>query len=232
MKKRFGIYAIGWAVLLALFNVVAFVSPGWIWFEKYDAAFWIGYAFISVSFLGQLACAWFALKEERASKLFYKVSLVTTSYTGLIVTFVIGGLCMLISPLPYWIGILVCSVVLAANILAVIKAAATIGEVQKNDDKIKAQTSFIKSLTIDAEALVDKAQNETVKAACKKVYEAIRYSDPMSNSDLDAIESEITVKMSNLSGAVVSNNYDIATECANELVVLIGERNKKCRLLK
>ena len=232
MKKRFGMYAAAWAVLLALFNVIAFVSPGWIWFEKYDAAFWIGYAFITATFLGQLACTWFALKEESASKLFYKVSLITTSYIGLIVTFVIGGLCMLISPLPYWVGVIACSIVLAANILAVIKAAAAIDEVQKIDEKIKEQTAFVKMLTVDAESLISRAKSETVKAECMKVYEAIRFSDPMSNNALFSIESAITTKFSNLSLAVASDNFDSATEFANELVILIGERNKKCKLLK
>ena len=225
MNKRFGIYAAAWAVLLALFNVIAFVSPGWIWFEKYDAAFWIGYAFITATFLGQLACAWFALKEESAAKLFYKVSLITTSYTGLVVTFVIGGLCMLISPLPYWIGILVCSIVLAANILVVIKAAAAIDEVQKIDNKVNVQTNFIKSLTIDAEALISKAQNESVKAECKKVFEAIRYSDPMSNEALSEIEGCIMLRFAEFSNSP-------STETAGELLVLVAERNKKCKLLK
>lgn len=232
MKKRFGIYAISWAVLLALFNVIAFVSPGWIWFEKYDAAFWIGYAFISATFLGQLACAWFALKEERASKLFYKISLVSTSYTGLIVTFVIGGLCMLISPLPYWIGILVCSIVLVANILAVIKAVAAIDEVQKIDNKVKVQTNFIKALTIDAEALISKAQNESVKAECKKVYEAIRYSDPMSCEALISNENEIAGMFVKLSEAVVTNNVETVDRLASQIIGLIADRNQKCKLLK
>ena len=231
MKKRFSFYAISWAVLLALFNVIAFVSPGWIWFEKYDAAFWIGYAFITATFLGQLVCSWFALKEESAAKLFYKVSLITTSYIGLIVTFVIGGLCMLISPLPYWIGILVCSVVLVANILAVIKAVAAIDEVQKIDNKVKAQTNFIKPLTIDAEALISKAQNESVKVECKKVYEAIRYSDPMSNNALASIESEIAKVFIKFADAVVSDS-ELAISISTELLDLIDDRNKKCRLFK
>ena len=225
MKKRFGIYAIIWAVLLALFNVIAFVSPGWIWFEKYDAAFWIGYAFISATFLGQLTCAWFARKEESASKLFYKISLVSTSYTGLIVTFVIGGLCMLISPLPYWIGILVCSIVLVANILAVVKAVAAIDEVQKIDNKVKTQTNFIKNLTADAEALIGKAKSESAKAACKKVYEAVRYSDPMGNETLSEIEEGIKQRFAEFSNSP-------STETAEELLVLVAERNKKCKLLK
>ena len=232
MKKRFSFYAISWTILLALFNVIAFVSPGWIGVEKYDAAFWIGYTFITVTFLGQLACAWFALKEESASKLFYKVSLITTSYTGLVITFVVGGVCMLISPLPYWVGIIACSIVLAANILAVMKAAAAIEEAQKIDEKIKVQTAFVKMLTVDAESLISRAKSETVKAECMKVYEAIRFSDPMSNNALSSIESAITTKFSNLSLAVASDNFDSATEFANELVILIGERNKKCKLLK
>ena len=232
MKKRFSFYVASWAVLLVLFNVIAFVSPGWIWFEKYGAAFWVGYAFITATFLGQLACAWFALKEESATKLFYKLSLITTSYTGLIVTFVIGGLCMLISPLPYWVGIIACSIVLAANILAVIKAAAAIEEVQKIDEKVKAQTAFIKMLAVDAESLMSRAKSETVKAECKKVYEAIRYSDPMSNNALASIEGAITIKFSNLSAVVTSDDFDVVVECANELMILIGERNKKCKLLK
>ena len=232
MKKRFSFYAISWTILLALFNVIAFVSPGWIGVEKYDAAFWIGYTFITVTFLGQLACAWFALKEESASKLFYKVSLITTSYTGLAVTFVIGGLCMLISPLPYWVGVIACSIVLAANILAVMKAATAIEEVQKIDEKIKVQTAFVKMLTVDAESLISRAKSETVKAECMKVYEAIRFSDPMSSNALSSIESAITTKFSDLSLAVASDNFDSATEFANELVILIGERNKKCKLLK
>ena len=232
MKKRFGFYAISWLALAVLFNVIAFVSPGWIGMEKYGASFWIGYAFISVAFLGQLACAWFALKEENTTKLFYKVSLITTSYIGLILTFVVGGLCMLISPLPYWIGMIVCSIVLVANILSLAKATVAIEEVQKIDEKVKLQTAFIKALTLEAESLMVKAQSEAVKAECKKVYEAIRYSDPMSSSALATIENEITTKLSEFSVAVISDNSDLVTGSANELKILISERNKKCRVIK
>ena len=232
MKKRFGMYAAAWAVLLALFNVIAFVPPRWNWFAKYDASFWIGYAFVTISFLGQLTCAWAALKEQNVTKFFYKVSLISTSYAGLIITFVVGSLCMLISPLPYWIGILVCSIVLAANVLAVIKATTAIEEVQRIDEKIKTQTAFIKMLTVDAESLVVRAKSENIKAACKKVYEAVRYSDPMSNEALTSIEGDITLKFSKFSEVVVSDNSEVAVTLADEIIILLGDRNKKCRLLK
>lgn len=225
MKKRFSFYAICWVVLLALFNVIVFVSPKWIGVEKYDTAFWIGYAFICAAFLGQLACAWFALKEENATKLFYKVSLLTSSYTGLVVTFVVGGLCMLISPLPSWVGILACCIVLAANILAVIKAAAAIDEVQKIDHKVKQQTCFIKSLTVDAELLLSRATTEEEKTLCKKIYEAVRYSDPMSSYELLEIEEKIKSQF-------VKFSDTLSLEIAEELLIQIAERNRKCKLLK
>lgn len=232
MKKRFGMYAAAWAVLLALFNVIAFFDPGWIWFEKYDAAFWIGYVLITVTFLGQLACAWFALKETNAQKLFYKLSLIKTSYAGLITTFVFGGLCMLISPLPYWIGVILCAIILAANVRSVTKAATAIEEVQRIDKEVKQQTSFMRSLAVDAESLLARSGNEGLKAECKKVYDAVRYSDPMSCDALSSIESEIAVQFTKLSEAVASDSAEATTEIANALVILLGDRNKKCKLLK
>lgn len=232
MKKRFSAYVVFWAALLILFNIIAFVSPGWIWFEKYDSAFWIGYVAITVTFFGQLACAWFALKENNAQKLFYKLPLITTSYTGLIVTFLVGGLCMLISPLPYWVGILVCSVVLGLNVLSVAKAVAAVEEIARVDEKVQHQTFFIKSLTVDAEALMAWAKSDAVKTECKKVYEAVRYSDPMSSGELAAAEASITQAFSKFSDAVKANSLERVAELANEVCLLIEERNKKCKLLK
>lgn len=232
MKKVFKFYSVIWAVLLALFNVISFVSVGWAGISKYTPSFWIGYAFITLSFIGQIVCAYFALKDNDIKKTFYNVSLIAASYTGLILSFVFGGLCMIISLLPYWVGILLCAIVLGINVIAIIKASAVVDIVSSIDEKAKENTFFIKSLTVDAESLMSRAKSETIKAECKKVYEAIRYSDPMSNGALVSIESEITIKFSNFSDAVVSDKFNVASECATELVILIDERNKKCKLLK
>lgn len=232
MKKVFKFYSVIWAVLLALFNVISFVSVGWAGISKYTPSFWIGYAFITLSFIGQIVCAYFALKDDDIKKTFYNVSLITASYTGLILSFVFGGLCMIISLLPYWVGILLCAIVLGINVIAIIKASAVVDIVSSIDEKAKESTFFIKSLTVDAESLMSRAKSETIKAECKKVYEAVRYSDPMSNGALVSIESEITIKFSNFSDAVVSDKFNVASECATELVILIDERNKKCKLLK
>jgi hypothetical protein len=232
MKKRFNLYIVAWAVLLALFNVIAFVSVGWTGQEKYTPSFWIGYVLITVMFIGQLVCAYIAFKADSAQKLFYNISLIRTSYAGLIVSFIVGGLCMLISPLPYWVGVIVCAIVLTANAISVVKATAAIDEIERVDAKVKTQTFFIKSLTVDADTLMAQAKSEAVKAECRKVYEAIRYSDPMSNDALASVEDEITAKFTELAEAVKADDAESVAKIANDVVVLVGDRNKKCRLLK
>ena len=232
MKKVFKFYSVVWAILLALFNVISFVSVGWTGIPKYTPSFWIGYVFITLSFIGQIVCAYFALKDNDIKKTFYNVSLISTSYTGLILSFVFGGLCMIISPLPYWVGIILCAIVLAFNIIAVVKATAAIDIVGGIDKKVKEDTFFIKSLTVDAESLISRAKSENIKAECKKVYEAVRYSDPMSNAALASNESEITITFAKLSEAVVDDNFETVSEFTSEIIILLGDRNKKCKLLK
>ena len=227
MKKNFKLYLVAWAIVLALFNVISFVVPA----EK-TTSFWIGYIFISLTLIGQLACSYIVFKANNGTKIFYNLSLAKIGYIGLFASFVVGGLCMLISPLPYWVGVVVCAVVLAANILSILKATVAVAEVERVDSKIEEQTSFIKMLTIDADSLMAQAKSDAVKAECRKVYEAIRYSDPMSNDALASVESQITVKFAVLSDAVKEDDVEKVTEITNEVILLVCNRNNKCKVLK
>lgn len=232
MNKNFKYYAGIWAILLVIFNIVTFVSPNEAaGMTKFGGAFWVGYIFIILAFIGQLAVSFFAFNAKNMQKFFYKIPLIRISWTGLVLTLVFGVLCMVIPDLPNWIGIVACFAVLGFNAISLAKANVAADLVGEIDDKIKAQTSFIKSLTVNAESLMSRAQNETAKSATKKVYEAVRYSDPMSNDDLSGIESEIAIKFNQFAGEVTANSEDITT-IAEELIVLISDRNKRCRLLK
>lgn len=232
MKKNFKLYIVAWAVLLALFNLITFIVPAAPDTEKYTDSFWIGYVFITLAFIGQLICAAMAFNKDDSKKIFYGISLVKSSIAGLIVSFLVGSICMIVSFLPYWVGVVVCAIVLALNIFAIIKAKVAIDEVERIDEKVKNKTFFIKSLTIDAETLMESAQDDVIKAECRKVAEALRYSDPMSNDALASAESAITIKFAELQSAVKANDKDAVIADTQELLVLIGDRNKKCKLLK
>lgn len=233
MNKKFKYYAIVWAILLAVFNAVVFlvrpVIPG---FKiVYDARFWVAWLFVTAAFAGNLLCAYKAFRAENSTKLFYNIPLIRVSYVGLVLMLVFGAGLMLLPNCPAWIAAIVCLIILAFTAIAVIKAKAASDAVENIDKKVKAQTLFVKSLTVDAESLLARATTPEAKEACKKVFEAVRYSDPMSNDALSGVESQITLKFNEFSSAVTSNTDTVST-LADELVVLVGDRNKKCKLLK
>lgn len=232
MKKNFKFYVLGWAGLLGLFNLLAFIIPAWPTLEKFTPSFWIGWGVTIGAFFGQLICAWIAFKEESIQKTFYNLSLFSISYAGLISMFVVAMICIIVTPLPYWIAAIGCAIVLVVNIIAILKAKAAVNIVASVDEKVKVQTFFIKSLTVDANTLMAMAKSDIAKAECKKVYEAIRYSDPMSNDALASVEGQITVKFAELSEAVKADNIDVVLEATKEILVFVKDRNNKCKLLK
>ena len=110
MKKAFQKYAIIWAIFFVVFNVICFVTPGKAaGMNKFGGAFWSGYVFISLAFIGQLACTWFAFKADSLQKLFYNLPLIRISYTGLVVMLIVGAVVMAVPNLPNWIGVMICS---------------------------------------------------------------------------------------------------------------------------
>ncbi len=233
MKKNFRFYIIIWAIFLALYNLTVFlvkpVIPGYV--INYDARFWISWGVIITTYIGQLFCSKLAFDSKNNEKLFLNIPLITQSYTALVVATIAGTVLMIIPDCPTWIAAIVCAAVLGLSVISVIKAKVAADIVSETDDKVKAQTSFIKTLIVDAESLMSRAQNETAKSVAKKVYEAVRYSDPMSNDGLSGIESEIAIKFNQFAGLITSNSDDIAS-IADELIVLITDRNKRCKLLK
>lgn len=233
MKKNFKNYALVWGILLVVFNAVVFIAkpiiPGYTF--NYDGRFWISWVFIIVAFIGNLVCAFVAFSSKNNTKLFYNLSLITISWTALIVMEIVGVCLMLIPNCPSWIAAIICILVFAFNVITVIKARWAAETVEAVDEKIKTKTLFVKMLTVDAESLLAHAQTQEAKAACKKVYEAVRYSDPMSDEALADVESQIALKFNEFSNAV-TESADSIKKLADELVVLIGDRSRKCKLLK
>ena len=233
MKKSFKVYSLIWAICLAVFNVITFVTPNEIGgVSKFSDSFWVGYIFITIAFLGQLVCAFVAFKAENLKKLFYNIPLLSISYCGLIVMLIIGSIFMVIPVLPEWIAIIVCVIILAFNAIAIIKATAAADIVSGIDEKIKTQTFFIKSLSVDAQSLITSAKSDELRAEAKKVYEAIRYSDPMANAALSDLDAQIEKQFNAFSDTIKAEDFELAKETADALVEMVERRNQKCKLLK
>lgn len=233
MKKNFKAYSLIWVILLAVFNAVVFIVRSKVSENANGGAqFWIAWGFMLAAFFGNLACAYFAFRAENLGKMFYNLPLITVSRAALVTMLVVGCAIMLIPACPAWIAAVLCILILAFNAVAVIKAVWAGTTVSDVDGKIKAQTEFIKSATADAENLVNRANDDMARAECKKVYDALRYSDPVSSPELSQIEARISAKMEELTTAVGGDDNERLTGIAGEIEALVKERNNKCRALK
>lgn len=232
MKKNFKFYSLGWILLLGLFNLIAFITPALPDTEKYTASFWIGYSFITAAFIGQFVCTWFVLKENCAKKTFYNISLLTTSYAGMISTFVVGLICMVIPPIPYWLAAILCSVILVINIYVFAKAKIAVDYISHIDKKIEKATSFTYDMREESESVLARAKDDESKAICKKVRDAFKFSDPMTKAALNDIEAEIKNHFDNFKAAIREGKIDEVSSESEELLALISERNSKCKRMK
>jgi len=233
MKKTFKFYVIILVICLALFNVISFVTPDKIaGISKFSGSFWIGYIFITFSFIGQLICAYIALKAKNLKKLFYNIPLISISYIGLMIMLFVGGLTMAIPHFPNWIGIIVCLLILGFTAISIIKATVAADIVSDIDTKVATETTFIKMITVDAKNLVNRANAQMLKKQCEKIYEALRYSDPMSNEALADVEQRIKEEFDVLTDAVIADDLGATESSTKELSTLINERNNKCKALK
>ena len=232
MKKHFKYYAACWGIALALFQVLAFAPPAPAGMQKYTGSFWVGYIFITVAFAGQLACAWWTFRAQNLQKMFYRLPLITVSYLGLGQMLLYGGVCMAAPGIPKWLGAVLCCLVLGLSAIAVTQAAAAGDTVAQTDAAVQAKTSRMRLLTAQAESLCVRAAGGPATAACRQVYQALRYTDPVSTDALAVWEDAIAAQLEALTTAVRARENEKAQAAAKELCLLVGERNERCKVVR
>ena len=233
MKKMFKFYLVAWAIMFVLFNIAVIALPKeftilGVTYEKFGGVSWVTLIVLELCFLLHLALTAVALRQKRLSGTFYRLPLIRLSYGCVIVTTIVAVVAML-AFLPSWIPLALALLILAVYAFAILKAVVAAELVESVDEKTRAKTSFIRILTVDADSLLSRAKSEPVKAACKKVFEALRYSDPVSAYGLVDVEERIKAEFDALTDAVIADDPKAVSASADELLTLIAERNKKSK---
>ena len=170
-------------------------------------------------------------KQQNAEGTFYGVPFVYSGLATYILITVLSAVSIFIGATPL-LQIIIAVVVFACAIGKLLKKSTARDLIESKDKEIKQKAFFIKALTLDAQTLVSRAQSDEAKELAKKIYEAVRYSDPMSNDALAGAESSITIKFKEFEDAIINDDTELAAESSKELLILINDRNQKCRLLK
>lgn len=237
MKKAFKYYFASWAILFVVFNLVVILLPkevtvGNVIYTKFAGLSAVTFGVFDLALILHLTVTYYALNRSSLTGTFYRIPLIRTSYAAAIITTFIGCIAMAVPNLPSAIPMFLVIAVLALYLIALLKAQTAATIVEDVDRKVKEKTEFMKLLTAEAEALQAVPQEAELKELCRKVFEAIRYSDPMSSDALAADEAQLSLRFADFSAAVKNADDVRAQEVAREFLILLDARNKKCKALK
>ena len=157
---------------------------------KFGPSFWTGYAVLMISFVILLICIIIVFKNGNDSKkVFYKLPLISISFSNLIFLVLICLLCMYIPKFPLWLCILLCVVSIVLSVIPLLWSNLASDIAIEKDKEIEDKTAFMKEMTAKAKAIYNANKDND---DFRKLYEAFRYANPMLNDkELEFLLNEI-----------------------------------------
>ncbi|MCR5090367.1 MAG: hypothetical protein K6C08_12765 [Oscillospiraceae bacterium] len=225
-KNKIRFYVIDFLALIA-FSVIAFLLP-----FHHNAVFWLSYAFGAAAILAQIIAYPKAFDGPSARSKFYgfPIARLTTLYLG--IQLVLSILFMALASLvPVWIPVILFVVLLCAAAAGFITTDAMREEVERQDTQRRKNVDTMRALQSKVNALAGMADEETGDAV-KKLAEAFRYSDPVSNDALADIEADLNAQVDLLQQAMLENNNKAALNLIKKVTLTLTERNRLCKLNK
>ena len=221
-------------IMIALFNLIIFLIPNEIMgVTRFDKpVFWVSYAFMMLCLIVQGVIDYkFSKIEEVGEKMFLNIPLIRTGYIALVVSVVIAILFMVIPVLPAWIGAIVCVLLTAFLILAVVRANTVATAIEEVGDKVAKKTFDMKMAVADAKTICDMA-SEDKKADANRLYDALRYSDYMTCDEVAELDNNIKSGLSDIKTNISSSTIDDFKLAVDNLILIIKERNTKVKMFK
>lgn len=216
------------AILLALFNVLAFVIP----FAR-TAPFWLAYVFTTAAILLQAPVLWVSFRKGDPKSWLYGFPIARVSGLYLAAQLVAGALLMALSKAcPVWLAVVIEAVLLAAAGLGLLTTGAMREEIVRQDDALRADVSAMRALQSRAFALAGQTQDAQLQSALSKLSDNLRYSDPVSGEATREKEAELTLCVDDMEKALLDGDAQAVLELARRADALLAERNRLCRLNK
>lgn len=219
-------------IIFVVYNVVLFVLCG---FMGHGAAFWISYVFMIISF-ADVAIISYLLKGRSVLPkdwlLGYPILRHATIY--IFIEFVLS-VSFMIGDYYKWKGSIAFAtqiILLAVHLVFAISCFLAKEMIEDVQEKIQANTTDMRLLQAEVEMVAEKATDIDIKNSFIKLAEQVRYSDPVSDKYLSAIEKEILTYVTNANVCLETNDKENALECCKKASLLLLERNKKCKALK
>lgn len=223
MKKSSTIGTLISVLGLGVYNLCVFLLV-----THHTNGFWISYIFTSIAFMAQLV-VFLIVDKSNANTQFLRLPLfyIVGGYFAL--QLVVGIMFMLI-PTSATFPLIVQVIILAAFLTVTMTVTIAKEQILKTEENINNASFNLRTLTINAEQLYLAEVNGRKKAELKKLYEAIRYSDPVSISDATRnLDDQIDTAFRNLSLIIDSCSESELEKEMKPILDLLTKRNLLCK---
>ena len=211
------------AVIFAAFNAAVFILP-----VARGGNFWIAYAFTAIAFVFSTAVSLHTIIQPSLRRAFHRWPVMYVTWVYLVLQLVSGMVFITFPAVSARASAFSGVILLSLCLCACITAGGANVEIEWRERAVGVKTSFLRSLREDVECLAARVEEDGLKAAFARLAEELRYSDPMSDPGLAAIEDEMRSRAVLLENAVSGGLREDAIEVCGELRRLLDERNKKC----
>lgn len=225
-------FSIGIAItVFIVYNTALFCIAG---FSNHTATFWVSYFFQIISFLAVILA--FALLENTKLRLhdwLFRMPLIKHSMIYAVSELILSVVLMILSHTVSW-GVALAIQIILLGIYAIFAQSCLIAKeiVTEVNHDVKVQSTYIKLLRLDAEMVVRNTEDSGVKQAFTKLAEQIRYSDPIGCDAVKDLESELSVCIKSALAAAKNNDSEQCMTHYKQAVLLLEERNEKCKIFK
>ena len=194
----------------------------------------ISFGFTLIAFAVTAVALYIAfLKKPNAKSRFYGFPLAKLAVIYFAAQLVLGFVFMGVGPfIPWWISVVVFTVLLAAAALGLISTSAVVAEIEQQDRKLKKDVALMRGLQSKVKQMASQCADAETAKAVQGFAEELRYSDPVSSAALAAIERDLSAAVDELQSAIVDGDSAATGQLCRRASAVLAERNRLCKLNK
>lgn len=221
--KIFSGSAAVYVILLGVYNLLVFLI-----FSDYNDVFWTSYAFGMFAFIVQIVATLLSFKPGTVDAYFYGLPVASFSVYYLCAETVMSFIFMAVKDdvnikIPIILQTVVLAIFLIVAIIAFMARDAVVATEKEKTGKILEMRSIISEVEIIKDNCEDKDLQETLR----KLYETVRFSDPVSTKEVEQVDQMIARKISELRISVDDKQNEETLLLCKDIEKLFAERDKR-----
>ncbi len=221
-KKTIGLSLAIWGIFFAVYNLLIFL-----FLKPQTPVWWMSYGFMVLAFCLQILGMWLSFKEFSVEAVFFGIPLAKFTLFYFFAEFFMSFVFMLFQRVTWKIPLFLQIVMLGIYAVVAIVSVATRDAAVAVKDDVQNKAKAMRMDTIDVEMLRDEATDPELKNQLRRLAEAVRYSDPMTNDAVADVDARIKQETMALRMYCEDGDVAAAKDSCAKLQRLYVERNKK-----